>query len=146
MQAMSGQVGKFNRAGREKGLLCAESLGLIVAPWNEARPRGLLKEIPMALVGLFHDAKLVSIQKWPFSAISASMCGIVCAAYDLYASAQSLDFLDFAKNCSFLNWKLELVPIVGDFHFRMGTKLVRDFKLLIFRRCVPQRNGSEGSD
>jgi hypothetical protein len=45
-----------------------------------------------------------------------------CAeAYDLYASAQSLDFLDFAKNCSFLNWKLELMPIVGDFHFRMGT-------------------------
>jgi hypothetical protein len=67
--------------------------------------------------------KLVSIQKWPFSAISASTCGIVCAAYDLYASAQSLDFLDFAKNCSFLNWKLELMPIVGDFHFRMGSKL-----------------------
>ena len=78
--------------------------------------------------------RLVSIQKWPFSAISrpprlsesdggqaASICGIVCAAYDLYASAQSLDFLDFAKNCSFLNWKLELMPIVGNFHFRMGT-------------------------
>jgi hypothetical protein len=28
-----------------------------------------------------------------------------------YASAQSLDFLDLAKNCSFLNWKLTLVPI-----------------------------------
>jgi hypothetical protein len=54
---------------------------------------------------------------------AASICGIVCAAYDLYASAQSLDFLDFAKNCSFLNWKLELMPIVGDFHFRMGTRL-----------------------
>jgi hypothetical protein len=65
--------------------------------------------------------RLVSIQKWPFSEISASICGIVCAAYDLYASAQSLDFLDFAKNCSFLNWKLELMPIVGDFHFRMGA-------------------------
>jgi hypothetical protein len=65
--------------------------------------------------------QLVSIQKWPFSAISASICGIVCAAYNLYASAQSLDFLDFAKNWSFLNWKHELMPIVGDFHFRMGT-------------------------
>ena len=28
-----------------------------------------------------------------------------------YASAQSLDFLDLAKNCSFLNWKLTPVPI-----------------------------------
>jgi len=27
-----------------------------------------------------------------------------------YASAQSLDFLDLAKNCSFLNWKLTPVP------------------------------------
>ena len=35
--------------------------------------------------------------------------------------AQSLDFLDLAKNCSFLNRKLELVPIVTDFHFWMGT-------------------------
>jgi len=26
-----------------------------------------------------------------------------------YASAQSLDFLDLAKNCSFLNWKLSSV-------------------------------------
>jgi hypothetical protein len=25
-----------------------------------------------------------------------------------YASAQSLDFLDLAQNCSFMNWKLEL--------------------------------------
>jgi hypothetical protein len=41
---------------------------------------------------------------------AAAICGIVCAAYDLYASAQSLDFLDFSKNCSFLNWKLELMP------------------------------------
>jgi hypothetical protein len=28
-----------------------------------------------------------------------------------HASAQSLDFLDLAKNCLFLNWKLTLVPI-----------------------------------
>jgi hypothetical protein len=38
---------------------------------------------------------------------AASICGIVCAVYDLNTSAQSLDFLDFAKNCSFLNWKLK---------------------------------------
>ena len=35
--------------------------------------------------------------------------------------AQSLDLLDLAKNCSFLNWKLKLVPIVADFYFWMGT-------------------------
>ena len=28
-----------------------------------------------------------------------------------YASAQPLVFLDLAKNCSFLNWKLTLMPI-----------------------------------
>ena len=28
-----------------------------------------------------------------------------------YASAQLLVFLDLAENCSFLNWKLTLVPI-----------------------------------
>ena len=37
--------------------------------------------------------------------------------------AQSLDLLDLAKNCSFLNWKLELMPIVEGFHFWMGTNL-----------------------
>jgi hypothetical protein len=30
----------------------------------------------------------------------------------VYASAQSLDFLDLAQNCSFLNWKLTLVSAV----------------------------------
>jgi len=63
---------------------------------------------------------LVSIQKWPFSAISASICGISCATYHLYVSAQSLDLLAFAKNCSFLNWKLKLMPIFAAFHFWMG--------------------------
>jgi transcription termination factor Rho len=38
-----------------------------------------------------------------FSAISVSIFGIACATYHLYASAQSLDFLDLAQNCSFLN-------------------------------------------
>ena len=32
-----------------------------------------------------------------------------------YVSAQSLEFLDLAKNCSFLNWKLTLVPIMSRF-------------------------------
>jgi hypothetical protein len=30
----------------------------------------------------------------------------------MYASAQSLNFLDLAKNCSFLNWKLTPVSII----------------------------------
>ncbi len=39
-----------------------------------------------------------------------------------YASAQSLVFLDLAKNCSFLNWKLTLVP--SEFlQFMNGHKL-----------------------
>jgi hypothetical protein len=50
-----------------------------------------------------------------------SICGIPCAAYNLYASAQSLDFLDLAENCSFLNRKLKLLPIIANFHFWMGT-------------------------
>jgi hypothetical protein len=41
--------------------------------------------------------KLVSIQKWPFSAISASVSGVICATYYMYVSAQPLDFLDLAK-------------------------------------------------
>jgi hypothetical protein len=49
--------------------------------------------------------ELVSIQKWPFSAISASICGIPCAAYYPYASAESLDFLALTKKFSFLIWK-----------------------------------------
>jgi hypothetical protein len=37
------------------------------------------------------------IHKWPFSAISALICGIACAACQTYDSAQSLDFLELAK-------------------------------------------------
>jgi hypothetical protein len=33
----------------------------------------------------------------------------------MYVSAQPLDFLDLAKNCSFLNWKLTLVPVIWKF-------------------------------
>jgi len=47
------------------GLSCAEFQGLTVAPWNEARLCGLLKEIPTVLVALFHDAKLIPFfQEW----------------------------------------------------------------------------------
>ena len=80
--------------------------------------------------------QLVSIHKWPFFAISASICGIACATYQMYASAQSLVLtrgvnaprprgqpagcpisqcceiaLDLAKNSSFLDRKLIPVPI-----------------------------------
>jgi hypothetical protein len=49
---------------------------------------------------------LVSIQKWPFFKISASIGGIPCAVYYLHTSAQSLDFLELEKNASFPNWRL----------------------------------------
>ena len=39
----------------------------------------------------------------------------------LIFSRQALDLFDFEKNGSFLNWKLELMRIVGDFHLRMRT-------------------------
>jgi len=32
----------------------------------------------------------------------------------MYASAQSLDFLDLAENGSFLNWKLTLVSMIKE--------------------------------
>ena len=35
------------------------------------------------------------------------LCGV-----RMDASAQSLDFLGLAKNYSFLNWKLTIVPVV----------------------------------
>jgi hypothetical protein len=57
--------------------------------------------------------ELVSVQKRLFSAISASIHGIACATYfTMYVSAQSLDFLDLAKNFSFLVRKL--IGAVGE--------------------------------
>jgi hypothetical protein len=38
--------------------------------------------------------------------MSASIDGIPCTVYYLRTSAQSLVFLEHAKNASFLNWKL----------------------------------------
>ncbi len=43
-----------------------------------------------------------------------------------YVSAQSLDFLDLAKNCSFLNWKLTPVPSV--------VRFISGWALATFRR------------
>ncbi|PXF50709.1 MAG: hypothetical protein C4B57_11780 [Deltaproteobacteria bacterium] len=56
--------------------------------------------------------KVVSVQKWPFFAISVSIGGVGCATYFPYVSTQLLDFLDLAKNRSFLNWKLTGVYFV----------------------------------
>jgi hypothetical protein len=41
----------------------------------------------------------------------------------MYVSAQSLDFLDLAKNYSFLNWKLTSVPRVLKFIY--GWALIK---------------------
>jgi hypothetical protein len=65
-----------------------------------------------------------------------------------YASAQSLDFLDLAKNCSFLNWKLTPVPInpfalcgwalakafclPGQEHTGIGKKVLSLFPFVVF--------------
>jgi len=59
---------------------------------------------------------LVSIHKWLFSAVSVSIGRRLTSLQDflcdlpMYASAQSLDLLDLAKNSSFLDWKLAVCP------------------------------------
>ena len=45
-----------------------------------------------------------------FRNLGVKLRGCLCDV-PRYASAQLLVFLDLAKNCSFLNWKLTLVPI-----------------------------------
>jgi hypothetical protein len=68
-------------------------------------------------------------------------CPVECEAYSSgvklrgclcdvprYASAQPLVFLDLAENCSFLNWKLTLVPIDG--YLIHGWALVRRSELM----------------
>ena len=71
-------------------------------------------------------ARLVSVQKRPFSAISASGRGVACAAYLLYASAQRLAFLDLAKNDSFLHRKLRRASITAVASFLNGLQLDPD--------------------
>jgi hypothetical protein len=53
----------------------------------------------------------VSIHKWPFSAILASIRRIICARHLGNASAQSVDFLHLANpDASGLHWKRTPVP------------------------------------
>ena len=77
---------------------------------QSARPAWALANIVPLWTCNWEGIWLVSIHKWPFATISTSIFGISCAAYVKYASAQSLDFLDLAANCSFINWKLQLAP------------------------------------
>jgi len=49
--------------------------------------------------------KLVSVHKWPFPAISASIGGIACAAYTSTPPRNSTDFLELAENGTFLDRK-----------------------------------------
>jgi hypothetical protein len=66
---------------------------------------------------------LVSIRKWPFCAISVSICGISCATYNVYVSVQSLDFLELAQNCLFPDWKLNCVRNqFPDGHYLSGKR------------------------
>ena len=53
---------------------------------------------------------LVRVRKRLFSAISASICRVPCAAYPLYASAQPVEFLDIAENLSFSPRELQQYP------------------------------------
>jgi hypothetical protein len=59
---------------------------------------------------------MVSLRKGSFSALAVSICGLACATYMLYISAQSLDLLAGTKNPSFLIRK----PIVSHPDFPGG--------------------------
>jgi hypothetical protein len=48
----------------------------------------------------------VPVQKWPFSAISASIDIIACAAYNSMPPRNSTDFIELAENCTFLDREL----------------------------------------
>jgi hypothetical protein len=50
--------------------------------------------------------KEVSVHKWPFSAILASIGGIACAAHMSTPQRNASDFLELAENCTFLDRKL----------------------------------------
>ena len=52
------------------------------------------------------ESSLVSIHKWPFPTISASIGGIVCAAYSSMPPRNASDFLELVENCTFLDRKL----------------------------------------
>ncbi len=58
-----------------------------------------------------------------FRNLGVKLRGCLCDV-PRYASAQPLVFLDLAENCSFLNWKLTLVPIEF-LQFMDGHQLVQ---------------------
>jgi outer membrane protease len=51
--------------------------------------------------------------------LRACLCGVVN-----YASAQALDFLDLGQKSSFLDWKLQNVPIFDNSLLWVGTSYV----------------------
>jgi hypothetical protein len=72
---------------------------------SSSAKRGTLRNDTLGVASV-----LLRVQKRPFSAMSASIFGIPCATYFVVCvSAQSLDFLDLAKNCSFLVRKLYFI-------------------------------------
>jgi hypothetical protein len=48
--------------------------------------------------------------------LRAYLCGVVN-----YASAQALDFLDLGQKSSFLNWKHQKMPVLGNGFLWTGT-------------------------
>ena len=80
--------------------------------------------------------RLVSIQKWPFFAISASISGIPCATYHMYVSAQSLDFLDLAEKCFISDLETASAHLFVSGWTLAGARqqLSRDFGLSGFRK------------
>jgi len=52
------------------------------------------------------------------------LCGVVN-----YASAQAFDFLDIGQKSSFLDWKHQQVPIIGNDHLWMGTNYIPLFNI-----------------
>ena len=79
----------------------------------ETKERLDVRDRGRKLVGTGECCELVSVHRWPFSAIprllrdrSASIGGIACAAYSSMPPRNAADFLELSKNCSFLDRKL----------------------------------------
>ena len=72
----------------------------------ETKKRLGVKAKGRKLVGTGESCELVSVHKWPFSAISTSIGGIACAAYSSMPPCNYLISLNFRKICSFLDRKL----------------------------------------
>jgi hypothetical protein len=67
---------------------------------------------------------MVSVLKWPFSEISASIGGIACAAYRSMPPRNAADFFEVAENCAFLDRKL-INPLfeTADGHQSKGSRI-----------------------